>query len=88
MERKSMTDEDFNAAVKQIQDEIEYYKSLGNGVCVMDGFSASVYYDRKSKQYEYMQMCPPLIMLPVTITKEQAKILKRELKRLDKEKYK
>lgn len=88
MEWKSMTDEEFNATLKQIRDEIEHYKSLEKGVMVLDGFSAFVSYDRESKQYNYTQMCPPNFVFPVAITKEQAKILKRELTKLDKARWK
>lgn len=72
-----MTDKEFNDAVKKIQKETEYHK---NGGYVLDGFSAMVFYDRSLKQFTYMEL--PLRSLPQPITKEQARILKKELRKL------
>ena len=75
-----MDDKTFNETVKKIQKETEYYKSIEG--CILDGFSASVLYDRKSKRYIYMEEWPLSIICQVT--KEQAQILKKELKKLNK----
>ena len=83
MEREYMTDEEFSATAKKIQEKTEYYKSIG--VCVIDGFSAAVSYDRCSKQYIYMELWP-FLSFPQPLTKEQAKFLKEELKKLRKAK--
>ncbi|MBO7432200.1 MAG: hypothetical protein J6U13_00450 [Salinivirgaceae bacterium] len=76
-----MDDKTFNETVKKIQKETEYYKSIEG--CILDGFSAVVSYDRCAKQHTFMELWP-LLSFPQPITKEQALILKKELKKLAK----
>lgn len=75
-----MTDAEVEAIVKRIQQET---KELAGTTCfgILDGFSASVFYDRTEKQYFYQEYWPATF--PKRVTKEQAQILKRELKKYD-----
>ena len=80
-----MTDEEFNRIVKIIQDDTEYCsnaKSANGAIMFVDGFQASVSYNESSKQYEFYEEWPARYLRPTIITKEQARVLKKELKKL------
>ena len=86
----TMTDEEFGAIVDRIQKEIERCKKLRSGLYLCRGMHiklipTTVLYDRKTKQYIYVDDRRFINELPpLQVTKEQAQILKREIKELDK----
>jgi hypothetical protein len=85
MELKPMSDKQVEAAVKRIKKETVISADLKkNGIHIFDRFVAIVSYNRRTKQYEYIETAGLSVPTPRMVTKEQALILKREINKLNK----